>query len=123
MKRVLIFGSEGFVGPYLVSKMKSLQYEVYGVDFKDASNNKELSHYYQADILDKELVNKIIHEVNPTHIVNLAAISSVGASWKQPDATIKVNVIGTLNILEATSFLDNNPKILIVGSSEQYINH
>ncbi len=121
-KRALIFGSEGFVGPYLVKELKSLGYEVFGVDSREISNNKDLKSYYKCNILEKDNVLNIIKEVNPTHIVNLAAISSVGASWKMPDVTIMVNVVGAINIVEATKHLESKPKMLFVGSSEEYKN-
>ena len=53
-------------------------------------------------------------------IINLAAISSVGLSWKIPQKTMEVNVIGALNILEASRQLENKPKVMFIGSSEEY---
>lgn len=51
----------------------------------------------------------------------MAAISSVGASWGIPQTTITVNVIGALNIFEATRKFDTNCKVLFIGSSEEYV--
>ena len=53
-------------------------------------------------------------------IINLAAISSVGLSWKIPQKTMEVNVIGALNILEASRKQENKPKVMFIGSSEEY---
>lgn len=121
MKRALVFGIGGFVGPYLANDLKQNGYEVYGTDTIDVNNGFSYSGFYKCNILDKENVKKVIENVNPTHIINLAAISSVGQSWKIPDVTMQVNVNGTLNIFEACLSLDIKPRILLIGSSEEYI--
>jgi GDP-4-dehydro-6-deoxy-D-mannose reductase len=59
----------------------------------------------------------------PDIIVNLAAISSVGQSWKMPQLTISVNVNGSLNILQAVKDCREEgkaPKVMFIGSSEEY---
>ena len=121
MPRLLIFGMCGFVGPHLANEFVNHGYEVYGSDKINSYHSPLLKEYYSSDILNKESISHILKEVNPTHIINLAAISSVGQSWKLPKLTVEVNVLGTLNIFEAC--LENNikPKILLIGSSEEYI--
>ena len=57
----------------------------------------------------------------PDIIVNLAAVSSVGQSWNMPQTTISVNVIGALNIMEAARKCEKKPKVMFIGSSEEYI--
>lgn len=120
MKSVLIFGIGGFVGPYLAQEFLDAGYQVSGSDIVE---NKLLSQgvtFYQANILDPEAVNGVIQKCVPDIVVNLAAISSVGISWRIPQKTIEVNVIGTLNILEVVKKLPALPKVLLVGSSEEY---
>lgn len=114
--KVLIFGASGFVGPYLAREFTEHGYEVIGTDIKETS----AMPYKFADILDASSVECVVRETAPDMIVNLAAISSVGRSWNIPQTTISVNVIGALNILEAARQLENSPKILFVGSSEEY---
>lgn len=65
-------------------------------------------------------VDNIISSEFPDIIINLAAISSVGDSWGMPQTTMMVNVVGALNILEAARKLKNQPKIMFIGSSEEY---
>lgn len=121
MKKVLIFGVSGFVGRYLAEEFLSNDYLVIGSDQgKNSSLPKEVT-YIPADILDEQAINEIIQNVHPDIAVNLAAISSVGASWSIPQATITVNVIGALNILEATRKFNPNCKVLFIGSSEEYV--
>ena len=116
--KVLIFGISGFVGPYLAEEFYSHGYEVYGSDIVCSGTVPEYVTFSECDILDGKQVSGLINSVMPTHIVDLAAISSVGLSWKIPKKTVAVNVEGTLNILEGAKEI--LPRILLIGSSEEY---
>lgn len=120
MKKVLIFGIGGFVGPYLAQEFIDAGYQVYGSDIIDCPLFPEDIAYVPANLLDTISVFNVISHCQPDIVVNLAAISSVGLSWKMPQKTMEVNVIGALNILEAVKNLTNKPKVLLVGSSEEY---
>lgn len=120
MKKVLITGAGGFVGKYLIEEFKKQNYEIVACDInKKQAFEKDLK-YYDMDILNKELVDNIINDCQPDYLINLAAISSVGLSWSIPDKTIEVNVVGTLNLLEAVKKNCPKCKILLIGSSEEY---
>lgn len=121
MNRALIFGIGGFVGPYLARELQSHGYRVYGTDSKDVGNEAFFDGFYKSDILEKDSVKRVIEEAQPTHIINLAAISSVALSWKIPDVAMQVNVNGTLNIFNSCLELNIKPKILLIGSSEEYV--
>lgn len=116
VKRVLIFGIGGFVGPYLAREFEKNGYEVIGSDVVDVQGIKCV----KANLLDAEAIAKLVSESNVDIIVNLAAISSVGASWNMPQTTISVNVLGALNIMEAARKMEKQPRVLFVGSSEEY---
>lgn len=120
MKKVLIFGIGGFVGPYLSQEFLNEGYVVYGSDIVKCERLQDDVAFYQADLLNSDAVANIILQLKPDIIINLAAVSSVGLSWKIPQQTIEVNVVGTLNILEASKNLQPMPKILLIGSSEEY---
>ncbi len=120
MKNVLIFGIGGFVGPYLAQEFLDAGYRVYGSDIVENPNLPNSIIYTQANLLKEEDVNNVISYCSPDILINLAAISSVGVSWKIPQTTMEVNVIGTLNILEAIKKESKIPKVLLVGSSEEY---
>lgn len=119
MKKVLVFGMGGFVGPYLSQELQTCGYEVYGSDLhaKRIGNVSVIA----ADLLHAESVEAVIRDIGPDAIINLAAISSVGQSWGMPQTTMQVNVIGALNILEAARKQQTKPKIMFIGSSEEYI--
>lgn len=121
MKKVLIFGAEGFVGNYLAKEFIENGYEVYGSDLNKENQENTNIPFYALDLLDSTSVEDLVLKVKPNIIVNLAAISSVGLSWSIPQRTMLVNVIGALNIMEAARKCSNAPKILFVGSSEEYV--
>lgn len=119
-KKVLIFGAGGFVGPYLADEFMTHGYEVFGSDINEGGSLPASVKYTKADLLNAKEVYDLVKNVTPDIIVNLAAISSVGLSWKIPQTTIQVNVVGSLNILEAAKDLNPMPKVLFIGSSEEY---
>lgn len=118
MKRALIFGAGGFVGSYLARELSAHGYEVQGSDVLEAG--PEGMAYARADLLDGTQVEAVIAQARPDAIVNLAAISSVGQSWRMPQTTMEVNVVGALNILEAARKQGPIPKVMFIGSSEEY---
>ncbi len=118
--RILIFGIGGFVGPYLAQEFLNHGYEVYGSDIQvNDSLSKEIS-FYRAELLKLESVKTVVKKISPDMIINLAAVSSVGVSWRIPQTTMSVNVIGALNIMEAARDCETMPKVMFIGSSEEY---
>lgn len=121
MKTALIFGINGFVGPYLANELKESGYRIIGSDVSDFNPLSGADEYSKCDILNATQISELIWKYKPTHIINLAAISSVGQSWNIPSLTIQVNICGTINILESCLAASIKPSILLIGSSEEYI--
>lgn len=121
MSRVLIFGAGGFVGSYLCKEFLNNGYKVSGTDKGEGSALPSEVDFYRTDLMQANEVEKLIDQIQPDIIVNLAAISSVGASWNMPQTTMEINVIGALNIMEAARKSEKKPRILFVGSSEEYV--
>lgn len=116
-KTVLIIGINGFVGSYLKNELESNGYKVYGCDCTIKNTRDD---FFRVDITNFEEIYQLIKKLNPRYIYNLAAVSSVSFSWEHPQATINVNVCGTINILETIRKLNINSKVLLIGSSEEY---
>ena len=72
------------------------------------------------DILAPEAIERLLEEQRPDYIFHLAAQSSVAVSWKNPGLTVDVNVKGSLNVLDAVRKLDYKPRVLLIGSGEEY---
>lgn len=119
-QKALIFGAGGFVGKYLADELRSHNYEIVLSDVKKPDSIPDDAEFYSVDLLNTDYIKQLIQMVKPTAIINLAAISSVGLSWKIPQTTIQVNVVGTLNILEAAKTVDPMPKVMFIGTSEEY---
>ena len=119
MKKVLVIGANGFVGPYLCNNLIEHGYDVFGTKLIT-----EETHFngkcFDIDILNKDNIEQVINRINPDYIVHLAALSSVKLSWDKPDLTFQINVIGIINIFEVLRKLNLRPRILLVGSSEEY---
>mgnify|MGYP003297013370 CR=1 FL=1 len=75
---------------------------------------------YDLDILEKNAIEQLLEQVAPDYIFHLAAQSSVAVSWKRPDLTIDVNIKGCVNVLEAIRNMEKKPRILLIGSGEEY---
>ena len=121
MEKVLIFGIGGFVGSYLSNEFLNNGYSVVGSDRQKGNMLSDSVSFYEADLMDGKAVEELIKLEQPDIIVNLAAVSSVGQSWNMPQTTISVNVIGALNIMEAARKFEKKPKVMFIGSSEEYI--
>lgn len=118
--KVLIFGIGGLVGHYLAQEFLDAGYEVYGSDINKPGNLQIEVEFTKVDLMNGEDVLHLISDTKPDMVVNLAAISSVGASWNIPQTTMMVNVVGALNIMEAARKQEVMPKVMFIGSSEEY---
>jgi GDP-4-dehydro-6-deoxy-D-mannose reductase len=106
--KVVIVGAAGFVGKYLTRELEAAGHSVVTADLP------------KVNLQNAPQVESLIEGAKPDAVVNLAAISSVGASWKCPADTISVNVNGTLNLLEAIRKHAPHAKTLLIGSAEEY---
>ncbi|MDD4797723.1 MAG: GDP-mannose 4,6-dehydratase, partial [Eubacteriales bacterium] len=72
------------------------------------------------DILDAQAVVGAVSRTQPDAIVHLAAQSSVALSWRDMDLTLDINIKGALHVLQAAAAAQNKPRVLMIGSSEEY---
>jgi GDP-4-dehydro-6-deoxy-D-mannose reductase len=107
--RAFVTGATGFVGPHLVAHLTSCDDEVIAADDERGT----------FDIVDRDLVHATIAQSQPEVIYHLAARSEVGASWKDPNGVMRVNVDGTRNVLDAARACGVR-RVLVVGSAEEY---
>jgi len=127
-KRVLITGHTGFKGSWLAFWLKQMGAEVYGIALDPPSQphhfnllKLNIKNYIQ-DICDLPKVKEIVEEVNPDIIFHLAAQALVRHSYQDPVSTYMTNVMGTVNILEASRKLTNLKAIVIITSDKCYDN-
>ncbi|MDP2806513.1 MAG: GDP-mannose 4,6-dehydratase, partial [bacterium] len=101
--KFFITGIEGFVGHYLAQDLLDNGHQVGGsfIDAQAASDLIEKFKLYQVDLRRPEQIDKALKDFCPQTIFHLAAQSSPALSFKNPQLTFEVNLIGTVNLLEA----------------------
>lgn len=114
--KALIIGSAGFAGGYLIKELTDSGYEVHATHLPSESIQPECFRH-MLDVLNKDDVKKLIGKINPDIIYHLAAQSSVAVSWKKPQLTAEINIIGSINVIEA---LPDNTRLILIGSGEEY---
>lgn len=136
MKRALITGVTGQDGAYLTELLLDKGYEVHGIKRRASLfNTKRIDHLYQdvnqqnkklilhyGDLTDSTNLIRIIHDVQPDEIYNLAAQSHVKVSFETPEYTANSDALGTLRLLEAIRILKlaEKTKFYQASTSELY---
>jgi GDPmannose 4,6-dehydratase len=112
MKKALITGITGQDGSYLAEWLLSKGYEVHGIVRRSSSENfdrlvkvRDRLKLHQADLLDQYSLIDVVKTVEPDEVYNLAAMSFVPTSWKQPVLTGEFTAIGVTRVLEAIRLL------------------
>jgi GDPmannose 4,6-dehydratase len=136
MKKALITGITGQDGAYLAEFLLDKGYEVHGIKRRSSLiNTYRIDHLYQdpheqnikfilhhGDLTDATSLIRIIQEVQPNEIYNLAAQSHVAVSFDEPEYTANSDALGALRILEAIRILklENKTKYYQASTSELY---
>lgn len=130
-RRALITGITGQDGAYLAQLLLKHGYEVHGLLRRSASAdvidsrlrwlgiNKSV-HLHDGDLIDLSSIMRILSEVRPAEIYNLAAQSFVKSSWQQPLLTGQVTGLGAANMLEATRLAAPEARFYQASSSEMF---
>lgn len=115
-KKCLVTGAGGLLGRYTLKSLASMNYSVIGLDiqrlteFAGTTNLK----YITADITDTKLISSLVRKIRPDSIVHLAALLTPSI-MNDVVYSFKVNVLGTLNLLQAA--LENGVKRFVYASS------
>jgi GDPmannose 4,6-dehydratase len=134
-KVALITGITGQDGSYLAELLLDKGYEVHGIKRRTSLfNTQRIDHLFDdpkignnelflhhADMNDSSSLLRVIHEVKPDEIYNLAAQSHVAVSFEEPEYTANSDAVGTLRILEALRILEmKESKFYQASTSELY---
>lgn len=135
-KRALITGVTGQDGAYLAEFLLDRGYEVHGIKRRASSfNTKRIDHLYRdphdpgvrfflhhGDVTDSSSLIRIMQQVQPDEVYNLAAQSHVAVSFEQPEYTADTNALGTLRLLEAIRILglQQRTRFYQASTSEMY---
>jgi len=110
--RVLVTGSDGFVGRHLVAALRARGDAVEACGSPGAIGGLEIT--------DDEAVSSRIDRTRPEAVVHLAGISSVAESHKHPTTAVAVNVLGAMNLLKGLREHARGARVLLVGAGEEY---
>ncbi len=126
-KKVLITGITGQDGSYLSEFLLEKDYKIYGTVRRGSTPNTERIkniidkiELLDADLLDFSSVFKAIKTVKPDEVYNLAAMSYVPTSWKEPVLTVDIGGVGVINVLESIRLIDKRIKFYQASSSEMF---
>jgi GDPmannose 4,6-dehydratase len=135
-KRALITGVTGQDGAYLAEFLLDKDYEVHGIKRRTSLfNTDRIDHLYQdphekgrrfilhhGDMTDSSSLTRIVREVQPAEIYNLAAQSHVAVSFEEPEYTADSDALGTLRLLEAIRILglEKKTRFYQAATSELY---
>lgn len=133
MKKALITGITGQDGAYLAELLLSKGYEVHGIKRRASSFNtsridhllrdthesaeKSTLHLHHGDVTDATNIIRIMQEVQPDEVYNLAAQSHVAVSFETPEYTAQTVALGTLRLLEAIHILGMDSKVRFYQAS------
>lgn len=127
MKKALITGITGQDGSYLAELLLDLGYKVYGMVRRASTENFErIEHLHgkielvQADLLDQLSMIRVMQDIMPDEIYNLAAQSFVPTSWVQPVLTGEFTALGVTRMLEAMRMVCPDARFYQASSSEMY---
>ena len=129
MKKALITGIAGQDGSYLSEYLIEKNYEFHGIVRRNSTPEHQSSrldnclneintHY--GDLQDISSINKVMLDVQPDEIYNLAAQSHVRISYDVPQYTVQANALGVLNVLESFRHLASKAKFYQASSSEMF---
>lgn len=132
MKKAFITGINGQDGSYLAEYLLGLGYEVHGIVRRNSVSENQQSRFSDevrerlkisyGDLLDQGSLERLLEEIQPDEIYNLAAQSHVRVSYEIPQFTVQTNALGVLNILEAYRRACPKAKFYQASSSEMFGN-
>jgi len=131
MKKAFITGINGQDGSYLAEYLLELGYEVHGTVRRNSTSENQsarlttayesgqlTTHY--SDLSDQGSLERLLEQIQPDEIYNIAAQSHVRISFDVPQYTVQTNAVGVLNILEAYRRACPNAKFYQASSSEMF---
>ncbi|MBM3256770.1 MAG: SDR family NAD(P)-dependent oxidoreductase [Candidatus Liptonbacteria bacterium] len=117
--KIIVTGGAGFIGSHVVDTYIRAGHRVSIIDNLSTGSRRNINpraKFYKADIRDPQSIEKILKNVKPDVVNHHAALASVIASIKNPNATFEVNVLGTVNLLRAFGTIKNAEKFIFIST-------
>ena len=130
-KKVFLTGHTGFKGAWMLGMLNQLGAKVKGYalapktphDLYHLIDGDQLCDSIIADLRDASRLEKEMESFQPDYVFHLAAQPLVRESYKDPRETYEVNVIGTLNVLEALKKVNQKCSVVMITTDKVYFNH
>lgn len=124
-KRAFITGIAGFAGSHLAEYLLGAGYEVSGLSLPEGGTRniegiRPRIGLYLGTLEDTAWLRGVLAEVQPAYVFHLAAQAAVPQAWAAPGPTLVNNIVGELNLIETLLALDLRPRLLIIGSADEY---
>ncbi len=117
--RILVTGANGFVGRHLTHELQQAGHTPLHYDIQKNSNSPK-KHVFTGDLRDAADLSQLIANQKPDACVHLGGIAFVPMGWQDPQLVYNVNLIGTINVLEAFRKHAPDARILAVSTGEIY---
>jgi GDP-4-dehydro-6-deoxy-D-mannose reductase len=117
--RVFITGVDSFIGSHLAGALREAGHEVFGLS-RRAAGTRDGVTLSRGSIVDEGFILRAVRECRPDRVFHLAAQSKIAYSFAHPQETVSVNVVGTINLLEAVRAAASGAFVVSVGSSAEY---
>jgi GDP-4-dehydro-6-deoxy-D-mannose reductase len=121
--RILITGATGFVGAYFRRYLLAhTDWAIVGTSYPEPAPaiDPEREQIIPLDLRDEQATRAVVESYPPDYVLHLAAQSHVPTAYEDPWGTLQNNIQGQLNLLESCRALDTSPRILVIGSGEEY---
>lgn len=115
----LITGCNGFVGAWLIKLLHAKGFTVHGIDIQPKPSSPDIS-YHPINLLDSAAVSRLVTDLVPGMIFNLAAVSFLPDTARSPRKSIECNLSGAMVLLDAVKNCSPSSRLLLVGSSKEY---
>lgn len=124
MEKILVTGSTGFIGGNLVQKLSLLDYEIHVIERYISRNTSNISYpknviRHSLNLYDYSVVHKLIKDLKPSYVINLAAISPVSYSYEHPLEVLENNFLASVNLAECCEKDDTELKQFITASTSE----
>ncbi len=123
--RYLIIGGLGIFAELLVDRLvskESTESIVVTKSVNETEYDKSGVEWFDLNLKDVDSIARLLDSIRPDVIFDLKVQDSVGQAWKNPNETVNINVIETINLLNVVKDLDYMPRLIIGGSGEEYGN-
>lgn len=119
--KILVTGAGGFVGRHLLETLIPKGHKVTAIGVHNSAFLYDMDvAVHVVDITDYDVLLETMQMVSPDVVIHLAAISNVPISWSNPALAAEVNILGSVNVLNALHATSPEGKFIFIGSSDEY---